>query len=128
LALCRFGLALYFSSILSYIKGGMFEMELEKEKSLNKEEAHHHPPYVTIYFILVILTFASIFISQIIHRKHAPPFVFAISTIKALLIALFYMHLKYENRWVIALAVIPLIIFTIILFVFMPDILNSIKM
>jgi cytochrome c oxidase subunit 4 len=106
----------------------MFEMELEKEKSLNKEETHYHPPYVTIYFILVILTFASIFISQIVHRKHVPPFVFAISTIKALIIALFYMHLKYENRWVIALALIPLIIFTIILFVFMPDILNSIKM
>ncbi len=103
-------------------------MELEKGESLKKEEGHHHPPYVTIYFILVILTFASIFISQIVHRKHVPPFVFSISTIKALLIALFYMHLKYENRWIISLAIIPLIIFAIILFVFMPDILNSVKM
>ncbi len=103
-------------------------MELEKEKSLKKEEAHHHPPYVTIYFILLILTFASIIVAQLVGRESSPPFVFTLSTIKALLIALFYMHLKYENRWIISLAIIPLIIFVIILFVFMPDILNSIKM
>lgn len=89
---------------------------------------HKHPPYVGIYFVLLLLTAASILISMILHKEAAPPFVFTISTIKALLIALFYMHLKYEGRYIIALALIPLIIFALILFIFMPDIIPYQKM
>lgn len=89
---------------------------------------HKHPPYVGIYFILLILTAASIVVSYIVHRKAAPPFVFTLSTIKAILIALFYMHLKYEGRYVIALALIPLIVFAVVLFALMPDIIPYEKM
>jgi cytochrome c oxidase subunit 4 len=93
-----------------------------------RNHEHHHPPYVTIYFILVFLTFASILISQIVHRQKAPAYVFTISTVKALLIALFYMHLKYEGRWVLAFAIIPLIIFALVLFALMPDVVPYQKM
>lgn len=93
-----------------------------------EHESHKHPPYVGIYFILLVLTAASILISLIVHRKSAPPFVFTLSTIKALLIALFYMHLKYEGRYIIALALIPLVIFALVLFALMPDIIPYPKM
>ncbi len=101
---------------------------MEKEKSNEGKNEHHHPPYVFIYVVLVVLTALSIVVSWVVHKESAPPYVFTISTIKSLLIALFYMHLKYEGRWVLSLAIIPLIIFAIVLFALMPDILVTIKM
>ena len=99
----------------------------KKEIRHEGNQEHHHPPYVGIYIILLVLTALSIVVAQIVHREKAPIFVFLFSTIKAVLIALFYMHLKYEGRWIISLAVIPLLIFALILFVFMPDILVTVK-
>lgn len=99
------------------------------QSHINQNQKNHkHPPYVGIYFILVILTVLSIVISFLVHKKSAPPFVFTISTIKAILIALFYMHLKYEGRYVIALAIIPLIVFALVLFALMPDVIPYEKM
>ncbi len=100
----------------------------EEHNSHPKGEEHNsHPPYVKIYVGLLVLTVLSVVISAIVHREYAPPFVFTISTIKGLLIALYYMHLKYEGRIIISLALIPLVIFAIILFIFMPDILSTVK-
>lgn len=93
-----------------------------------QKQGHKHPPYVGIYFILLVLTAASILVSLVVHREAAPPFVFTLSTVKAALIALFYMHLKYEGRYVIALALIPLIVFAVVLFALMPDIIPYQKM
>lgn len=109
------------------MKGGVF-MKSQVHSNAEHKAEHKHPPYVGIYFVLLLLTAASILISMIIHKEAAPPFVFTISTVKGLLIALFYMHLKYEGRYIIALALIPLIIFALILFIFMPDIIPYQKM
>lgn len=102
-------------------------MAENKNKFNNHRHEEHHPPYVGIYFILVILTGLSILIAQIIPKHYVPPFVFTISTVKALLIALFYMHLKYEGKLIISLAVIPVLLTVLILLVLMPDIATVLK-
>ena len=88
---------------------------------------HPHPPYVKIFWVLLGLTLLSIVFSQVLPKTFAPYLIFTLSTIKATLIALYYMHLKYEGKWILSLAIIPLIIFVVILVAVMPDALVVIK-
>ena len=48
--------------------------------------------------------------------------VFAAATVKALLVALYYMHLRFERRLVYALALVPLVLFGMLLLVLLPEI------
>lgn len=90
---------------------------------------HPHPPYVQIYLWLVFLTFASIFLSRLLHNSHLLmiTFIFGIATVKALLVALNFMHLRFERGIILGCALVPLILFTLILFAFMPDLLATVK-
>jgi len=76
-------------------------------------EGHaHNPPYMLIWFVLLVLTLAEVgyaFLSL-------PKFYLALGLIvmavwKALLVALYYMHLRWEPRrlWVLAVSPLPLI-------------------
>lgn len=90
---------------------------------------HHHPPYVQIYLWLVVLTGASVLLSRFLHDFHYLMilFIFGIAAVKALLVALNFMHLRFERALIVGCALIPLLLFTLILFAFMPDLLATVK-
>jgi cytochrome c oxidase subunit 4 len=46
----------------------------------------------------------------------------AIASVKASLVALFFMHLKYEARWIWSVALFPVALFLIFIFALMPDV------
>jgi cytochrome c oxidase subunit 4 len=77
------------------------------------EGAHaSHPPYMLIWFVLLVLTLAEVgyaFLSL-------PKFWLALGLIvmavwKALLVALYFMHLRWEPKrlWVLAVSPLPLV-------------------
>jgi len=73
-------------------------------------ESHPHPKYVNIWLILLVVTAAEVVFASVFHTgffKGAGLVVMALY--KAVLVALYFMHLKFEKKtmWIIASA--PLI-------------------
>ncbi len=99
-------------------------------------QAEHQPHltvsfYVIIYVVLLVLTGTSVAISFLLRDVAAPSVVVGsillLSTIKALLIALFYMHLRYEKIPVRFWAYSAIVIFVILFILVFPDGIVNIK-
>ncbi len=75
------------------------------------ETAHRkHPNYMLIWGYLAVLTAVEMFVA---FASHLPKHIIILALVflavwKALLVAMFYMHLKFEPRKLIILAMIPL--------------------
>lgn len=93
-------------------------------------EAHRHPNYVFVWFVLVLFTIISIVLSKLL-VPHAADLaillLFVSAGIKATLVALNFMHLRFEKIWILALVIVPLIFFMFLIFGFMPDITATAK-
>jgi cytochrome c oxidase subunit 4 len=71
-----------------------------------------HPPYMMIWGVLAVLMFGKVAVSMAVGvRWLAITLLVAISLLSALLVALYYMHLRFEPRklWLLAAVPIPLI-------------------
>lgn len=75
---------------------------------------HAHPHYLVIFLVLAVLTLAEVGIAFVSHLPHTTLILvlLGLSVWKALLVALYFMHLKYENFRVrlLILTPIPLVI------------------
>lgn len=61
-----------------------------------KKIEHKHPPYIRVFIILGVLTAIEVALAQLpIPRA---PILIPISIVKASLVALFYMHLRYDHK------------------------------
>lgn len=97
---------------------------------------HTHEPtlgiYVGIYFLLLLFTALSVavslFFQESIGKFLTITVILLFSTIKASLILAYYMHLKYEKTAIRMWLYLPLLIFIIVFFALLPDILHPIKM
>lgn len=83
--------------------------------------AGHRPNYFLIWICLAALVIVSISAGLVLPRATAVFFVFAVAAVKALLVALNYMHLKYEKPLLVALVIVPLLVVAILLFALFPD-------
>ena len=80
-------------------------------------KTHVHPPYLLIFGVLFILTVAEVLVAFVSHMpKVALILVLLVLALwKALLVALYYMHLKFEPRklWIVAAVPLPLVLILI---------------
>lgn len=82
-----------------------------------------HPNYVVIWFWLVGLLIVSVGVAYLpIPTGIALVLIFAAAVVKAVLVALNYMHLKFEQLLIYAMAIVPLLIFLVLWLVLYPDI------
>ncbi len=82
-----------------------------------------HPNYVAIWLWLIGLLIASLGVSFLpIPTGIALFLIFGAAVVKAVLVALNYMHLKFEQLLIYAMAIIPLLIFFVLWVVLYPDI------
>jgi cytochrome c oxidase subunit IV len=75
-------------------------------------EQVHQPPYLFIWGVLAVLMFAKVGVSLIgMPQWLSILLLVMISLVSALLVALYYMHLRFEPRklWVLAAVPLPLI-------------------
>ena len=79
------------------------------------EQEHSHPPYILIWVVLLVLTLAEVAMS--LYMTNVSKVVLAVGLIfmavwKAALVAMYYMHLRYEpaRLWILAISPIPLAI------------------
>ena len=85
--------------------------------------AHDHSKsYINVLLALSVLTAVTVAISHVHFGRAGNIAVgLAIATIKASLVVLFFMHLKYEQRWWAAIVLFPLLLVMIIIGSNLPD-------
>jgi len=81
----------------------------------------NRPNYFGIWIALLGLVAISIAASIVLPKSLALLLIFAVAIVKALLVALNYMHLKYEKLLLYIIAIVPLVIVIILLFALFPD-------
>ncbi|MBI2991027.1 MAG: cytochrome C oxidase subunit IV family protein [Deltaproteobacteria bacterium] len=81
----------------------------------------HRPNYFLIWVWLVALVIVSIGASFVLPKSGALFLIFFVAFLKAILVLLNYMHLKYEKPVLYALVVVPLLIVAILVFALFPD-------
>ena len=83
---------------------------------------HKHPNYMAIFWYLAILTVVEIGVVFLPFGKLINgTLLCALAVGKAALVAMYFMHLKFETRTLGLIAITPLIIATLLVFVILPD-------
>ena len=84
--------------------------------------AHKHPNYLTIFWWLAILTVVELAVVFLpIGKFTIGVLLCALAIGKAALVAMYFMHLRFETRSLGLIALTPLVIATLLIFVLMPD-------
>jgi cytochrome c oxidase subunit 4 len=81
------------------------------------DDAGHQPRYMLIWFVLAVLTLAEVgFAFLSLPKVFLATGLVSMAIVKALLVALYYMHLRFEPRrmWVLALAPLPLAVILVV--------------
>jgi cytochrome c oxidase subunit 4 len=85
---------------------------MQTESVTTGEAAHKHPPYMLVFFGLAVLTAAEVLVAFVSGMPKTILIVvlLLLAVWKALLVALYYMHLKFEPRklWWLVLSPLPL--------------------
>ena len=79
------------------------------------------PNYFAIWLMLVGLVMVSVAAGTVLPKIAALILIFSVATVKAALVILNYMHLKYERPLMYALVLIPLLIVIVLMFALFPD-------
>ncbi|TMQ21235.1 MAG: oxidase [Candidatus Rokuibacteriota bacterium] len=87
---------------------------------------HKHPNYMAIFYLLAVLTVGEIAVVFLPHyigisKFAVGVFLCAFAIVKAALVAMYFMHLKFEARTLGLIALTPLTIATLLVFVILPD-------
>jgi len=83
---------------------------------------HKHPNYMAIFWYLAVLTVVEIAVIYTPFGKLTIGVLLcALALTKAALVAMYFMHLKFEARTLGMVAITPLLIATLLVFVLLPD-------
>ena len=83
---------------------------------------HKHPNYMAIFWYLAILTVVEIAVIYLPLGKFTIGVLLcALALTKATMVAMYFMHLKFETRTLGLIALTPLTIATLLVFVILPD-------
>ena len=83
---------------------------------------HKHPNYMAIFWYLAILTVVEIAVIYMPLPKFTIGVLLcALALGKASMVAMYFMHLKFETRSLGMVAITPLLIATLLIFVLLPD-------
>ena len=83
---------------------------------------HKHPNYMAIFWYLAVLTVLEIAVIFMgLPKFTVGVLLCAMALAKASLVAMYFMHLKFEARTLGMVAITPLLIATLLVFVLLPD-------
>ena len=94
----------------------------------NAHAQHAEPNYFAIMVVLTVLTILEIFVPPLIADKLAAGSVLVLlAIVKALLVALYFMHLRYERTTLSVIALTPMLICVFLIIMLLPDLTSSRK-
>ncbi len=94
------------------------------------EQSHSHGDpkrmvkiYIGIFVALAFLTFLTVWVNSLHVERHMQIAIAAfIAIIKVCLIASFFMHLRFEGKWIFGVVVFSIVAVCILIFLIAPDI------
>ena len=90
------------------------------------EAKHAHPNYTAIWAWLLLLLFLSVVAVYLpFSQGLVVAFIFIVAGVKAALVAVYFMHLKFEESLVRYIALIPVLLFIIMTLTLIPDIVYN---
>ena len=90
--------------------------ETQSSVAASAESEHKQPNYAAVFWALLILTICEIIVANL-HHFAKPVIVVSLvflAIIKASLVALFYMHLKFEKFLIYVIVIFPLFLAVIL--------------
>lgn len=90
----------------------------------NESSVQRHVNYVAIWAVLVAALFVSLGLALLQQRQLAGTLILALATVKAFLVISYYMHLKFEPRFIVITIIAGLLCMTILFFGLIPDIVH----
>jgi len=84
---------------------------------------HDEPDYMGVFWWLLALTLLELGVIYVpIHRMGILALLVALAIAKAVLVALYFMHLKFERRTLAFIALSPFVLCLFLILMLMPDI------
>jgi caa(3)-type oxidase subunit IV len=80
-------------------------------------KAHRRPNYILVFLALAVITGVEVLFVGLFPGLPKAPFLLAMSFVKVMLVVLFFMHLKSDNRWYALIFVLPFLLVVPILLV-----------
>jgi cytochrome c oxidase subunit 4 len=98
--------------------------EPEEPHGVTEPMPHHRVPYVLCFVLLVILTAVTVAVALYRFQNEVINLLVAllIASIKASLVALFFMHLKFEGKLIYLILIVPLCLCVLLICALIPDI------
>ena len=85
-------------------------------------EGHKHPNYMAIFWWLAILTVIELAVIYLpVSKVTIAVLLCVLAVTKAALVAMYFMHLRFEAKTLGWVAITPLAIATLLIFVLLPD-------
>lgn len=86
-------------------------------------QTHPRPNYFAIWAWLVFLLVLSLLAVYLpFSQTVTVTLIFAVAVVKAFLVVVNFMHLRFESRWIHAIALVPVVLFIIMTITLIPDI------
>jgi cytochrome c oxidase subunit IV len=86
------------------------------------QQAHAEPNYMAVFYWLAALTIIEVAVTFLPLTKFAIAAILVVLAFtKAALVALYFMHLKFERRTLLLVAVTPVILCVFLMFMLIPD-------
>lgn len=79
------------------------------EQKKTGEKHQHHPNYLLVFASLAVLTAIEVGITYVPQIPQAPTLL-ALSFFKAMLVILYFMHLRFDSRWFAFIFFIPFVL------------------
>jgi cytochrome c oxidase subunit 4 len=99
--------------------------EPEEPHGVTVPTPHHHVNYFMIFGALVVLTVVTVAIAFYRFESEVVNLLLAllVATVKASLVAFFFMHLKFEGKLIYTIFVVPLLLCVLLTVALIPDVL-----
>ena len=84
---------------------------------------HSHPNYMGIFWVLLVLTVVEVALTFVgLPKLLLGSLLVILALWKAALVAMYFMHLKFERRTLAMIAVVPFILCLFLILMLLPDI------
>lgn len=84
---------------------------------------HSHPNYMGIFWVLLVLTIVEVALTFLgLPKLLLGSLLVILAVWKAALVAMYFMHLKFERRTLAMIAVVPFILCLFLILMLLPDI------
>ncbi len=89
-------------------------------------QTHPRPNYIAVWAWLVFLLVISLLAVYLpFSQTVTVSLIFTVAVVKAFLVAVHFMHLRFESRWIHAIALVPVVLFIIMVVALVPDIVYN---